>query len=144
MGYSITRDGKMLGMFPAPTHLDTEIGISGTRTYEVRAVSRSGQLGDIARAVITPKTLQQPTIRAATTGRSSIVVTLGPVARGHRVYVYLNGKLAYTSPQATRAQPRMIVRLARLSTGKQTLQVQIGAKDALSKLSRPRTVTVRR
>jgi hypothetical protein len=143
-GYRITRDGKLLGVFPSPKHLDKDIWASGSRTYEVRAVSRIGMLGDAARAVITPAALRQPTIRSATAGRRSIAVVLGPVARGQRVYVYLSGKLAYSSPPSPRAQTRMIVRLGRLTPGKKTLQVQLGTTGALSKLSRTRMMTIKR
>jgi subtilisin family serine protease len=142
-GYSITRDGKFLGVFSEPVYLDTAIGLNGTRTYAVRAVSRTGVLGDVSSAAITPTALRQPTIRSALTQRRSVIVSLGPVARGQRVYVYLSGKLVHSTPPSTRAQKRMIVRLGKLPPGTQTLQVQVGTTDALSKLSRSRTVNIK-
>ncbi len=143
-GYAITRDGKLIGVFDNPEVVDVNAGDGQPRVYVVRAMSASGTLGDIAQIVFTPTMLKRPVIRATKIRQHSVTLTIGPVGKGQRVYVYVNGEIAYESRPMGRSRSRLVISLNKPLVGGHRIQVQTGTKDAVSQFSRTRTLRIKR
>ena len=143
-GYAIIRNDELIGVFANPEVVDVNAGDGQPRVYAVRAVSTNGTLGEIAQIIFTPTMLKRPVIRATKIGQYSITLTIGPVAKGQRVYVYVNGEIAYESRPMGRSRSRLVISLNKPLVGRHRIQVQTGTKDAVSQFSRTRTLRISR
>lgn len=143
-GYAIMRNDELIGVSANPEVVDVNAGDGQPRVYAVRAVSTNGTLGEIAQIIFTPTMLKRPVIRATKIGQYSITLTIGPVAKGQRVYVYVNGEIAYESRPMRRSRSRLVISLNKPLVGGHRIQVQTGTKDAVSQFSRTRTLRISR